>query len=148
MVRAALLSTIIVASSACQTTDVKIVDLVQREGDDKGTCGKGKLPYVWPDRKVGVCWPENVVAYVVCVEHLSVASTREEETRKAAIEAAVKVLDKVEAGPKLSAEEAKVFATTMVNEGDIARARAESIKTCSQLLDPAKRAEVKALLAS
>lgn len=144
--RSALGAAFVVASMAGCASGPHIIELVQQENSKQMNCAPGRLAYVWPEKNIGVCWPEKMVAYVVCVERLSVGSTTAEETRKLSAEAVVKVLDKVDANPKFSAEETKKLVQTMVNEGEIAKARAEAIRVCTQLLDLDSAAKVKALL--
>lgn len=145
--RSVLLVVCVAAYACASSNNVRVIDLVQdRNSKDYENCPQGRVAYVWPDQRIAVCWPQQVTAYVVCVEHLALASRSSEETRKAAFEASAKVLDKVDASTKISSEDAKKWIETMVNDGEIAKARAQAIATCARLLDVKEAAAVKAFL--
>jgi hypothetical protein len=133
-----LLSLTIIFANGCSAThpSIPVVGMSVNNDTfpDSYGCSKDKIPYILPNGKAAVCWPIDLVQYVVCTERLSVGSVEYEQTRKTALELSIKALEKADANTSIKTEDLIKESSKYVNEGSIADARALAIKQCSVFL--------------
>lgn len=141
--KACSLALLAMAVGCTSTLKVHVVDLNQGN-DGVRECPTGEAAYVWPEHRVAVCWPEKVVAYVACVEHLTLSERDASSVRKSELDLALKVLDKAEASAKYTKEQIDKVIEKFEATGDIAKARADSILACQALVGISRK-EVAAL---
>lgn len=98
------------------------------------SCGdKNKTAYVYPNGKAAICLNESSVAYMLCARDLAIITDSKMDSVSGSISAPVSGVPS-QLGASIG-EDSKVDYAT---EGELAKARADAIKTCIKIYETYK----------